>query len=347
MLSTKSAEFKNKNYCTFQIAEQIEKVLKFNGLSSIVTVVNTMSLCLKLPPQLKQRNSTLCISNKGGGKSTLLVHILAKSNPKFFTILPKKMFESELIDQDKSYFHNKVLVHDDIISALGGTNKKQREQLVSFFTLLLSDGHYSRQGKILDGVNCMAHFGIAMSSFVKHRRDLMDSTFLDRFATFRTRLNHQQKMEVLQHRDFMLDNNVLLPKIKLPLTKSKKEVKVVFNEQDKNKLRQLAMELDLYNVLSYTRAYNYIRIFIMSNALLNNRTVADKYDLELYEVIHQYHLESSYEMTKKHRIIATIRSDTKLKPEEICELAGVSKATFYRIMKQIRVTHPELSRIIT
>ncbi len=347
MLRNKSPEFKEANKVSLKIAEEIERVLKFNGLASLITIVNSMSLSLKLPSQFKQRNSTLAVNNKGGGKSTLLIHILAKSNPKFFQILPKKMFESELIDKDHKYFHNKILIHDDIIAAIGGMSKKQREQLIGFFTLLLSDGHYSRDGKVLDGIDCLSHFGIAMESFIKHRKDLIEATFLDRFATYRVRLTHQLKADILRHRDGMFENNIQLPKIKLPLTKSKKTITFDLEQSTINEINRLALELDMYNVISSTRAQSYIRIFMLSNALLNGRATATKYDLELYQLLHPYHLESSYDMSKKHKIIATLRANPGITVSKIQKLTGIPESTLYRLLKNLRVEHPELSQIIT
>ena len=163
---------------------------------------------------MRQGNSTLCISPKGFGKSTLLIHILAKSNPKFFTILDKNIFESQLLEKPKEYFHQKVIVHDDLISVFGGKNRKQLEQIQSFFSQLLSDGSYSRDATELKDIFCVALFGIAKDSFEKRRKELLDSTLLDRLVTYSVNLDSLQKMEVLQHRDAMMDKQTPLPIIK-------------------------------------------------------------------------------------------------------------------------------------
>jgi len=325
------------NNVSLKIASEVEKVLKFNGLTALIPIINSMSLCLKLPEQFKQLNSTLSISPKGQGKSTLLIHILAKSNPKYFVVLPKKMFESQLLEKPKDYFNHKIMIHDDIISALGGTNKKQREQLTGFFTQLLSDGNYSRENKELKDITCLAHFGIAHESFEKHHKDLIDNTFLDRFATYSVNLNFKEKMEILEHRDQMVENDVKLPIIKLPLTKNKVEVKLILNEESKKRINQLAMELDTYNLMSSNRAKNYITIFLLSNALLNNRKETNEYDLEMYEKLHKYHLNCIGNLSKKRQILALKQRFPDKNNEELITESGIPKSTFYRINKELQL----------
>ena len=329
-------EFVQANKVSLEIAAKVEKVLKFNGLASLIPIVNTMSLSLKLPAQFRQLNSTICISPKGGGKSTLLVKILAKSNPKFFTVLDKNIFESLLLEKPKEYFNNKTLVHDDLISVFGGKNRKQREQLTSFFTQILSDGTYSRDGKGFTGITCIAHFGIAQESFQHHRKDLLDSTFLDRSATYSVKLTVSEKREVLEYRDKMVDDDIQLPTIKLPLTKKKKEVKLSLDKDEKTKVNDLAMELDMYNILSSNRAKNYISIFLMANALLNGRDKISRQDLQLYEIIHRYHLESSEEVSKEHKVLALKQRFPNENNAGLMEKSGLSKSTYYRIERNLR-----------
>ncbi len=325
-----SMEFMQANGVSLKIAAEIEKALKFNGLPSLIPIINCLSISLKLPDQIKQANSTLCISPKGFGKSTLLIYILAKSNPKFFTILDKNIFESQLLEKPREYFEGKVLIHDDLISAFGGKNRKQREQLTSFFSQLLSDGTYSREGKKLENVCCIAQFGIARESFEKHRKDLLDGTFLDRFLTYSVELDNLQKLEVLQHRDHMMDYNVQLPIIKLPFSKRKQEIKLVLTEEQKNKVNKLAIQLESYRVMSSTRTQNFIKIFMLCNALLNNRKETCQYDLELYEVLHQFHLNSASQMSKKQQIIALKQQFPDKNNEELIDISGIPKTTFYR-----------------
>lgn len=330
-----SEGFKQANWKSMEIATKIEAVLRFNGFASLIPIVGCMSLCLDLPNQLKQRNSTLNVSPRGTGKSTLLIHILAKSNPRFFQVLPKKMFESLLLDEPRAYFHNKILVHDDIIIAFGGTNKKQREQLTGFFTSLLSDGSYSRKDKKLENIICLALFGIAKESFEYHRKDLLESTFLDRFASYAVHMTKEQKLEVLEFRDLMETQDIRLPKIKLPLKKSKKKVKLNLSENEKKIIRTLAMELESYSVMSAVRAQNYIKIFLMSNALLNERDVAGSYDLELYQMVHQYHLESSVVMDKKRKLLALKQKYPGKTAKEFAKMLNVPISTYYRIAKEL------------
>ena len=140
-----SNSFLTSNKVSMDIFKKINDYLHGWGYAALIVCVNSMTLFLDLPSHFRQLNSTLGITQKGAGKSTLLVHILAKSNPKLFQPLPKKMFESQLIQQPEQYFNGKILIHDDIIVGFGGLSKKQRQQLVNFFTSLLSDGSYDRQ----------------------------------------------------------------------------------------------------------------------------------------------------------------------------------------------------------
>ncbi len=327
--------FEEANKTSLEIASKIEEVLRFNGLASLIPIINTMSLSLKLPKQLRRPNSTLTISPKGQGKSTLLIHILARSNPKFFTVLDKNIFESLLLEKPKEYFHNKVLIHDDLISVFGGKTTKQRDQITSFFTQILSDGCYGRDKKSLDGIFCLAHFGIANESFKNHRKALLDSTFLDRFATYSVKLSEQNKLEILEHRDEMISKDIELPKIKLPLSKKKNQVNLILSKDQRVKINNLAMEFDCYNLMSSNRAKNYISIFLLSNALLNGRTETCEYDLQLYEQLHKYHMNSSYELTKENKVLAMIKTNPGMKVEELIKKSGIPKATFYKIRKNL------------
>ena len=106
---------------------------------------------------------------------------------------------------------------------------------------------------------------------------------------------------------------------------------------DKNRINSLAMELDSYGVLSFTRAQNYIKIFLLSNALLNNRRETSVYDLELYEMLHPYHQNSVGKLSKKDEILGLIKRFPSKTDEELIEISGVSRATFYRLKGDLRI----------
>jgi len=330
-------EFEINNKVSLETANQIEKYLKGWGFPSLIIIINSMSLFLKLPKQFKQLNSTLCIAQRGSGKSTLILHILAKSNPKIFQILPKKMFESLLIKNQKSFFDKKALAHDDIIVAFGGLSKKQREQLVNFFVLLLSDGTYDRQDiNHLKDINCLAHFGIAKESYAKYRRELLDATFLDRFATFQVSIDRDEKIAILNHRDRLKEENNELPKIKLPYFKRPIIVKLNLTDEIKKERNRLAIELDDYNVMSFARAQNYIDLFMMSNSLFNNRKETNEQDLEIYKKVHPYHLNSCGELKQEDLVKKYITNNPDIGFKEISKRLSIAKTTFYNILKRLK-----------
>ena len=335
-----SNAFVEANKKSLEIAKKIEEVLKFKGIPSLIPIINSHSLSLKLPIGFKQRNSTLCIDPKGYGKSTLLIDILAKSNPKYFQVLPKKIFESELVEMPKDYFHNKILVHDDLIAVLGGTSTKQRQQLTSFWTQLLADGRYSRKGKEqLIGVQTLVHFGIAWESYCTYHKSLLDSTFLDRFVPYRVTISQEQKMEILETRDLIKENHKELPVIKLKLSRGNEKISRILTDAMKKERNILAMQMEENNIMSAPRAHNYIDLFMMSNALFNERSETVQEDLELYKMIHRYHLESSFDKDNERKIRVYLVTKPQATVKEIVKDLGIPQATVYRIMKQLSNYH--------
>ena len=329
-------EFRENNKVSIEIANKIESYLKYWGVVSLIPIINTMSLFLDLPEQYKQLNSTLCISQRGSGKSTLLLHILPEPNKRKFQILPKKIFESLLMQEKKSYFHLKILIHDDIIVAFGGLSKKQREQLVNLFTSILSDGCYGRQNKWFKGIRCVAHFGIAKESYVKHHQSLLDSTFLDRFVTYTLDITDEMKEEILEHLDMLKEKNISMPSLNLPIPKKRVNISLDLDKETKNEINKLAMQLDRYNIMTYARAQNYIHIFLMSNALLNGRKETNRYDLEMYKRLHPYHIASCGFLKDIDKVKAFIMENPKGFKEPWKKL-GISRSSFYRISKILRI----------
>lgn len=337
LFDDKHPEFRTANKRSIEFANKVETYLKGWGIPSLIVIINSMSLFLKTQEQYKQLNSTLCIAVRGSGKSTLLLHILAKSNPKMFQILPKKIFESELVKKPRDYFDNKILIHDDIIVAFGGLNKKQREQLIGFFGLLLSDQSYSREGlDHLKNVRCLAHLGIASESYSKYKKQLLEATFLDRFCSFEVKTSRSNKKDILNHRDYLKEKDVQLPVIKLPFFAKKVPIKLHFDEEIRQKRNKLALELDDYGVISFARAQNFIDIFLMSNALLNNRKVVNAHDLALYEELHSYHLESSGELSMQAFVKALILDYGETIDGNILKEHNLSKSSFYRHRRRLR-----------
>jgi hypothetical protein len=112
-------------------------------LPSIIPIVNSISINLMLPRGVRKLNSCLIVAPRGSGKTELLEHILAASNPEHFVVLPPKIFESELVKKGREYFHNRIMVRDDLIPTFEGTSTKQRQQFVNLWTMLL-EGNYGR-----------------------------------------------------------------------------------------------------------------------------------------------------------------------------------------------------------
>ena len=109
---------------------------------------------------MQKLNSCLVVAPRGTGKSELLERILAKSNPEHFVVLPPKIFESELVQKHREFFHNKIMVLDDLIVSFDGMSTKQRQLLENFWTKLL-EGGYGRDTRSIANVNTLVLFGLA------------------------------------------------------------------------------------------------------------------------------------------------------------------------------------------
>ena len=105
----------------FKLVKPIAEYMYGYSLIAVVTIVNALTLNLDLKPE-DATNSMLLIGPRGHGKSTLLFHILRKSDPKHFPSLPRKPFESELLKRSDEDFNRKVWVFDDLIPVFRGTS---------------------------------------------------------------------------------------------------------------------------------------------------------------------------------------------------------------------------------
>jgi len=324
---------------TLEFASKVESWLKGWCLPSIVPIVNSMSINLKLPPRTRKLNSCLIVAPRGSGKSELLEHILARSNPEHFVILPSKIFESELVTKGRDFFHNKIVVHDDLIVAFEGMSTKQRQQLVNFWTKLL-EGNYARDRDILSNVSTLALFGLASEQLDKFRDELMSATFLDRVPPFKHNVTRGMKEEILQFRARRQSKNPSRqpPVIKLSLPEKiedAKKVDVAFpdSKEIEEGIAKYALELDDYQVQSYARAQDYIKTFMRSNALLNGRRKVTMSDLYLYDLVHPLFLNSMGELGTENLVLSLFRKHPDLPDKERIEKGGVSKGTFYKYKK--------------
>jgi len=299
-----------------------------------------MSINLKLPSLTRKLNSCLIVAPKGSGKSELLVHILARSNPEHFRELPSKIFESELVKKGRDYFHNKIMVRDDLITTFEGMSKKQRQQLVNFFTELLGKREYSRDREGLNDVTTLVLFGLASEELDKFRDELMSATFLDRVPPFKHKVTREMKKEMLPFRTKRLHENPSPqpPTIKLPLPEKideAKKVNVAFPncKEIDDKIEERALELDDYQIQSCARAQDYIRIFMQSNALLNDRPKVTMSDLYLYDLLHPLFLNSMGELGIENLVLSLFRKNPGLTDKELIKKSNVSKGTFYKYKK--------------
>jgi hypothetical protein len=298
-----------------------------------------MSINLKLPPGIRKHNSCLIIAPRGSGKSELLERILAKSNPEHFTVLPPKIFESELVRKGREFFHNKILVIDDLIPTFEGMSTKQRQQLVNFWTKLL-EGNYARDRDVLSNVSTLVLFGLASEQHDKFRDELMSATFLDRVPPFKHIVTREMKREILQFRAKLANQNPPSqpPVIKLPLPEKiedDKKVEIAFPESKEieDNVMEYALELDDYQVQSYARAQDYIKTFMRANALLNERKKVTMSDLLLYDLVHPLFLNSMGELGTEKRVMYLIKKNPDLTDKELIKMSGLSRGTFYKYKK--------------
>jgi len=323
---------------TLQLASLVESWLKGWLLPSIIPIVNSMSINLKLP-ETRKLNSCLVVAPRGSGKSELLERILAASNSEHFVVLPPKIFESELVEKDREFFHNKVMVEDDLIVSFEGMSTKQRQQLENFWVKLL-EGSYGRDRTALKNVSTLCLFGLASEQLDRFRDELLSTTFLDRVPPFKHNVTTQMKKEILQFRskNALMNKTSQAPVILLPLPEkiedSKKvDVKFPLSKEIEARIVDYAMELDNYNVQSSVRAQDYIKVFMKANALLNSRTLVTKSDLFLYDLVHPLFLNSMGELGTENLVLSVLKQNPDIADKELIMKCGVSRGTFYRYKK--------------
>lgn len=290
-----------------------------------------MSINLKLPG-VRKLNSCLIVAPRGSGKGVLLVLVLAASNPKHFVVLPPKIFESELVTKGREFFHNKIVVFEDLIVTFEGMSIKQRQQLVNFWTMIL-EGSYARDKDAISNVSIVALFGLASEQLDKFRDELMSSTFLDRVPPFRHKVTTEMKRAILH---FRAENpSRQMPVVKLPLPErieDSEKVEVLFpkSKEIEERIIDYALQLDSYGVQSYARAQDYIKTFMRANALLNGRTKVTKSDLYLYDLVHPLFLNSMGELGTENLVLSLLRKNPGVTDKELIKKSGLSRGTFYK-----------------
>ena len=239
----------------------------------------------------------------------------------------------------REFFHNKILVIDDLIPTFEGMSTKQRQQLVNFWTKLL-EGNYARDRDVLSNVSTLVLFGLASEQLDKFRDELMSATFLDRVPPFKHKVTREMKREILQFRAKRANQNPPSqpPVIKLPLPEKiedDKKVEIAFPESKEieDNVMEYALELDDYQVQSYARAQDYIKTFMRANALLNGRKKVTMSDLLLYDLVHPLFLNSMGELGTEKRVLSLIKKNPDLTDKELIKMSGLSRGTFYKYKK--------------
>ena len=324
-----SKTFAKENKHTLDTISYINSFLYALGEVYTISFINMHSLFINTSGQ--QKNNNLILVPKGFGKTTFLKAV-AENNKKKVTVLPEKMYESLLSKRGKTYFNNKLLVHYDLIQALSGVDKKQREQLVGFWTSLLSDGRYHRQNQEpVENIKCSVAFGMAKESFVTNRRMLYDSTMLDRMTLLHKTISMEDKSKIYDYRV-----NADSSKMKLKFVTGKRAV--IFDSQKFSPLiKQFVMELDKFKIMTSTRAQDYVCNFLLCNAFFNSRNEVTDNDYLMYRFFHEYHIDTQ-DLSKYERLLHLLNKNPKLTIQELQSITKWPKRTVYRYYKMVKDT---------
>lgn len=321
------SDFDKDNKSSLKFVSDINK--RWIGLGDffLVPFINMHTLYIN---SSKQKNSNLILLPRGSGKSDFLGEV-ASQNKKYVNVLPAKIYESELVARGEEYFNKKILIHYDYIIAMFGLSTKQRQQLTGFFTSLLSDSRYSRDRYNLENIKCLSMFGMAKDSFNLHKEDLFESTFLDRLTMLHKTVSKEEKQKILEFRSEKHNFNVPL---KLKWKKTEVNIKLDMKEFSK-RINEWAMELDLFDVMSYTRAQDYICNWLKANAYYNNRKDVCSSDLGLYFKIHPLHIDNA-EVSRMKRLVHLLEENRNMTYDEIMKKTGWAKGTVAKYIKRVR-----------
>ena len=268
---------------TFKVVDSISKGLRFYEPVSTTVCINMLTIGLKKQPHVHD-NSNLLIVPKGRGKTTLLHHILAESNPKYIISLPDKLFETDIVEFPKDHFDNKVWVLDDLITTFQGTSPKQREQLIGFHNSFLSKGVYERKrgDRMVEG-RIVCTYGIAKENYSKYSKDMFISTFTDRLPPLTYGFSPEEKDTILREDNYLSK----LPKVRLPFKRTLTEVIIPDTLQEE--IIAAAKRLEAASGFTDIRAKHYVQNFLKSNANLNHRTNVQEEDFWLWKWVEPLH----------------------------------------------------------
>jgi hypothetical protein len=334
------AQFESETAVTWDLAKKLDDYLLGWFQFSIPIFVNSMAINLKLPVSIRKLNSCLIVLPRGSGKNAIF-DCFQLGNPQIYVRLDEKVFESELAEKGREYFHNKILVQPDALSMFKGLNKKQLQQLLNFWVQLLDSGNYSRTRHGVKGVKTLVFFGIAAESIAEFKKEFFDTTFLDRVTPYSRWISDEEKERILEFRSRKYFENLPPPKIKLPLPsviedKKKKEIKFPRLPELEAAIQQRAMELDLYGIQSSNRSQDFIRVFMMSNALLNGRKLVTVGDFLVYEFVHELFINAGRNLNQEFFIQSLFRSNPGKTDQELIDLGQVKKTTFYKYKRILK-----------
>ena len=328
----------------FKLVKPISDYLYGYELIAPIVIVNALTINLKLGRD-EATNSMLLICPKGHGKTTLLYHILQKSNPQWFPRLPDKLFESEILKESDEIFRRKVWVQDDLVTTFRGTSTKQREQLMGFHNAFLTKGEYGRKGRTVQGrIVCI--YGIASEAYKKrYAKEMFHSTFRDRFMPIRYRFDKAMEMELLKAK--RKNKGKTPPHVELPFKEQPIDVRIpkCFEVE----IDKMALELSDKGIMTVVRAQTYIQNFIRSCAVINGRNVVCEDDMRILRLVWPLHSKvnlggvnlGSADMRVRRMIFkASIKGQT-LTGHEIkdrMKAKGFSKSAVEKVLSNLRNT---------
>ena len=324
--------FEKDNLNSLKFIKEVEKIWKGLGEFYLIPFINMHTLFVETG---KQKNSSLIILIKGGSKSDFLTTIYS-NNPKSCVLLPEKMYESMLSKKPKEFFNNKIMIHTDLIAGFTGLNNKQREQLISFWTSILSDMRYERQDvQEIKLDSCVVMFGLAFNNYHKYKERLFESTFLDRVTTINKPISLLEKVEILR---FMLKNDLKnAQKVRknaiFRLKMRKKPLKIaIFMPKFEQKIVDFSIDFDILGVMSFTRAKNYIVNFLMANAYFNDRLEVTENDMKMFEKLYSFHVDKK-NFSMYNKLALAKKENPNLNNEELRKKLDWNKGTYYKYNK--------------
>jgi len=323
----------------FKLVKPISDYLYGYELIAPIVIVNALTINLKLRPD-EATNSTLLICPKGHGKTTLLYHILQKSNPQWFPRLPDKLFESEILKEPDEIFRRKVWVQDDLVTTFRGTSTKQREQLMGFHNAFLTKGEYGRKGRTVQGrIVCI--YGIASEAYKKrYAKEMFHSTFMDRFMPIMYRFDEAIERELLKAK--RKNKGKTPPHVELPFKEQPIDVRIP--KRFEVEIDEMAIELSTDGIMTALRAQTYIQNFLRSCAAINERDEVCEDDMKLLRFLWPLHFGvdlGDVDMRVRRMIFrASMRGQTltgrKIKDRMIAK--DVSESAVKKVLSKLRKT---------